>query len=76
MLIFRSNFLVSISFLINIGKEMSLPGFNRILVISLFFFFFFFFCLFVCLFTYFQRETVFVTSCQLKINVLLGEKST
>ena len=26
---FRSNFLVSISFLINIGKEMSLPGFRR-----------------------------------------------
>ena len=51
MLIFRSNFLVSISFLINIGKEMSLPGFNRILVISLFFFFFFFF-LFVCLFVH------------------------
>ena len=25
---FRSNFLVSISFLINIGKEMSLPGFR------------------------------------------------
>ena len=24
----RSNFLVSISFLINIGKEMSLPGFR------------------------------------------------
>ena len=27
---FRSNFLVSISFLINIGKEMSLPGFRII----------------------------------------------
>ena len=26
---FRSNFLVSISFLINIGKEMSLPGFRK-----------------------------------------------
>ena len=26
---FRSNFLVSVSFLINIGKEMSLPGFRR-----------------------------------------------
>ena len=26
---FRSNFLVSISFLINIGKEMSLPGFRN-----------------------------------------------
>ena len=26
---FRSNFLVSISLLINIGKEMSLPGFRR-----------------------------------------------
>ena len=25
---FRSNYLVSISFLINIGKEMSLPGFR------------------------------------------------
>ena len=25
---FRSNFLVSISFLINIGKEISLPGFR------------------------------------------------
>ena len=25
---FRSNFLVSISFLINVGKEMSLPGFR------------------------------------------------
>ena len=26
---FRSNFLVSISLLINIGEEMSLPGFRR-----------------------------------------------
>ena len=26
---FRSNFLVSISFLINVGKEMSLPGFRK-----------------------------------------------
>ena len=26
---FHSNFLVSISFLINIGKEMSLPGFRK-----------------------------------------------
>ena len=26
---FGSNFLVSISFLINIGKEMSLPGFRK-----------------------------------------------
>ena len=26
---FRSNFLVSISFLINIGKEMSLPGLRK-----------------------------------------------
>ena len=26
---FRSNFLVSISFLINIGKETSLPGFRK-----------------------------------------------
>ena len=72
VLIFRSNFLVSISFLINIGKEMSLPAFCRILVISLLLLFFFFF-FFVCLFKYFQRETVFVTSCQLKVNVLLGE---
>ena len=32
---FRSNFLISISFQINIGKEMSLPGF-RINVILLF----------------------------------------
>ena len=33
---FRSNFLVSISFLINIGKEMSLPGFRRFDLIVLF----------------------------------------
>ena len=33
---FRSNFLVSISFLINIGKEISLPGF-RTSAISIFF---------------------------------------
>ena len=29
---FRSNYLVSISFLINIGKEMSLPGFRIIIM--------------------------------------------
>ena len=29
---FRSNFLVSISFLINVGKEMSLPGFRTIVI--------------------------------------------
>ena len=30
---FRSNFLVSISFLINIGKEMSLPGFRSFMTL-------------------------------------------
>ena len=32
---FRSNFLVSSSFLINIGKEMSLPGFRMYVLLSL-----------------------------------------
>ena len=31
---FRSNFLVSIFFLINIGKEVSLPGFRKYVFLS------------------------------------------